>query len=245
MLIGILVLALLLPFFTSQKVRRPRYVFKKDRIVYHTRKKPKMHYVAKPKTRVSTRVYTEYSIFYNDGRWTEKEDGIYLEPESDTIYIIAGWPGVPQGPEQPNDIWEHNSHIFGVYRRYANLVCPTTVEARLADPEFRAKFEKQYQRAKLSRKEILNKDLSFEQYLDEVPNCDVNDSFWNSVIRFIHWDAELGATKLMIQFSGNLSIKSFLNWGGDENYLPLLKSYLRREGRLLYVPLAQRNPPHW
>jgi hypothetical protein len=181
----------------------------------------------------------EYNSFRHGGNWTNYADGIYLEPGVDMIHIISSWAGDELELREPRDVWQYNSQVFGQYRQYANLICPTTLEERLAtSAEFRAELERHYRRTSRNRKELFGEELSFEEFVSELPDCDAKGGLWNSVTRFVDWDSELGVTRMLTSFSNDVVIQQFLNRNGEENYLPLLKSYLQEQGKIIYAPLA-------
>ena len=243
MLIAILILALLAPPHGPRKARGYRAPHKVENTGYPThKKKPRTYHVPRSYTSVTTSsVRLEYNSFRHGGNWTNYEDGIYVEPGVDMIHIISSWPG-DREPYDPRDIWQYNSEVFGQYRHYANLVCPTTLEERLEmSSNFRVQLEQHYRRTSKNRRDLFGEELSFEQFVAELPDCDAKGGLWKSVTRFVDWDEEQGLTRMLTSFSNDVVIQQFLNRGSEENYLPRLKSYLRDQGRVINSPLAPKQ----
>jgi hypothetical protein len=188
--------------------------------------KPARPYV--PGVQVAVRFDSERSVFQNSGRWTFYPDDIYLEPDEDAIYMIASRGG------SSDDMSLLIAEMFTKYRGYANSVCPSKVSERLQDPAIRKRLEEAYTEAAESQKQLLNRTLSYEEYVRNIPDCEVGGNLWRTAIRF----ADMGWERMLVRFPNDVPIRSSLSSNPGENHIHLLKAHLRREGKILRSPLT-------
>ncbi len=196
-----------------------------------------------PEGHVSTRIEPESSVYFNSGRWTAYDDGIYLEPQEDTVYIITSPSGAPLQPDKPDDLYSITAHIFAEYRAYADSVCPVEIGQKLGDPEFRKQVEERYEQVRESQLQFRNRSVSFEEFLAETPNCEVRGNLWRMATKFAELDEEQHLKRMMVRFPNSIEIQPFLSPAGGESQLPLLKTRLRQEGKFILSPLSPRTAP--
>ncbi|GEM_PF-6237916 len=192
---------------------------------------------------VSARLDAESTVYVNDGRWTDYPDGIYLEENENAVYGIASWPAQDLASGDTAALAAAAARVFNEYRSYADAACPVTLRRRIQqDESFRAVLAAEYERARHAWQERGARILTYEQFLEQSPDCDVVGNLWRTAIRFTAHRADRQQARLLVRFPDSVAIRPFLGAVRSQNHLSLLKDYLRRQNRLIQAPLQARAP---